>query len=508
MEWFLLNSGKVEGPFKAELLKEKLISGNYDSNLLACRQGDPHWKSLEEFKEQIFADANPDESQKDWILLTDNMNLALMKEQDGQYVQSGPYTTKEVKDLINSGQAKYSDFIWKTGFEKWMRINEVDIFFEVPRQLESSLPTPEVFPENLKAEAFVGENLSVNAAEDSSVSSSVNSSANSSDSHEILGHVLEQTQLNNYDFVDEEKRPEEASPVDHVLFKPLDIAQPADVEAPVDAAKFVLSMPSEAISTPEFQIKPSETSKRDFQNIYEVATRYFPWLMTALAGILVIMVGVWALSLNSDSHPQENAQAPISPTRKKQDKPAETAKQEVSALEKQTRKETTKQTPEIAAPTKISKVVDPSSNQLSSSLAHSHLDSQRPSERRSGRPTPKSTLNKPVEKTELHLIAWRLLKKAERLEQEYDVLKAKPVEWRRFYQTWQNDFERTTDRMKKHDVRSSTVLRQLHIGRGRLGERAQMMDRSIMESTPVSSDFIQEDLPGLFRNIQGQLKRH
>src|SRR4051812_241580 len=102
MEWFLLNSGRVEGPFKAFDLQQKLEAGELDARDLACRQGDPHWKALEEFKEQLAIDAKPDDSLKAWILLTENLSLSPSPTQEGPFAQSGPYTTQEVKDLIQS----------------------------------------------------------------------------------------------------------------------------------------------------------------------------------------------------------------------------------------------------------------------------------------------------------------------------------------------------------------------------------------------------------------------
>ncbi len=458
MEWFLLNSGQVEGPFQAADLKEKFSSGGLDENVLVCRQGDPHWKPLSEFKEQILVDAKPDENLKDWILLNENLSLSPSPEQEGQYVQSGPYTTQDILNLIQSGQAKYSDYIWKSGLTNWLRINEVDEFFP------GSKPMAEV--EAPVIQNFIPPELPLRTSQ----------ATDEKDHDQHLDQVLEQTRLTEYDFVEDEKPPLEVNPIDATVMRPLVIPEvPVTKEQP----QFVLSTASIDESRSEVPTAAPVTVRRESPQYYELATKYFPWLMTALAAILVLMVGMWALSLRQ-SEPVQSAQAPSPlPVKKKEAKPSELSRVEPArALETKA---------EIVADTGTPKKLNP------------------PAPRQVKATAPKTVPT--AHKGQLNLMAWRLLKKAERLDREFDMLRGRPADWEKFYQDWRLDFKKTTDVLSQHEAKTSPVLKQLQLGRGRLGQRAQMMDRSIMRSSPVSSDFEQEDLPGLFRNIQGQLRR-
>jgi len=449
MDWFLLNSGQVEGPFKAEHLKEKIESGSLESSTLVCRQGDPNWRALNELKEQILAEAKPDESLKVWILLTENLELALSQEQEGQYVQSGPYTTSEVLELLNSGQAKYSDYIWKSGFEKWIRINEVDEFFKVSQG--SDTPQMEPTPEPVAT-----------AAEEKPES--------------LLNQILEQTRLTNYDFIEEEKPPVEAQPLDESAFKPIEIPP---VESPAEQPQFVLTQPSAEAGEWREPLETVEGKKTKQSPFYEKAAGYFPWLMTALAGILVLMVGVWALSLNKESV-RENAQVPTHPQDVKE-------KSVPVPITEPTEGPKAESRIHPASPTAAVRTVVPRSV---------HEKTRKPLKDMVNNDQP-ATVN-------LSLIASKLLKNAESLDRQYNSLKDKPLHWRRFYQAWQRDFKNIEITAQN---RKSKIIRQLLIGRNRLNDRARMMDSSVTDSSPVSSDFEQEDLPGLFRTLRGQIQR-
>lgn len=489
MEWFLLNAGRVEGPFKSQELKDKMERNEIDAATFVCRQGDPHWKPLEELREEILTSAKPDEELKNWILLTENLELALSKEQEGQFVQSGPYTTLEIVDLLQAGQAKYSDFIWKSGFEKWVRINEVDEFFGAPKAVDVA----PVIEAPALSEATIEE----------------------SDS-QLLEGVLEQTHLNKYDFVEEERAPIEASPIDHAVFK--NITRPEIEEEKAvspSAPQFALSTTTipEVVESSRVDEIPTRKNVDVIANLFESAQKYFPWLMTGLAAILVLMVGMWALSINKQDS-QENAQLPAVPAKKIEvTKPARieaVAKPPVIPTAPAVKIERAApvappvpEKPVVKAAPVQKPVVDRVALAKAKALARA---SARAAMAKAA--IEKITAEERSEpKQELGNLAGTLLQRAERLESEYENLKSDPVQWKRFYQSWSNEFQKSDQTASEKVLEKSMLYRQLKIGRNRLGDRAQMMDKSVMQSAPVSSDFDAEDLPGLFRNIQGQLQK-
>src|SRR4051812_34357995 len=130
MEWYLLKAGRVEGPFNREYVQAQLGNGDLSNADLACRKGDRHWRPISEFEGEFVESAvEPDPTTRPWIVLVENNPDMSSTENPPHYVQSGPYSTEQVIENIEKGLTKYSDYIWKPGFERWLRINEVDDFF-------------------------------------------------------------------------------------------------------------------------------------------------------------------------------------------------------------------------------------------------------------------------------------------------------------------------------------------------------------------------------------------
>lgn len=132
--WYYENHGKAEGPVSTLDLVKKIQEGELKLIDLVFKEGDGQWMPAEHFSEitSLTKTATTDfKVDADWIVLR-------TIEIDGrnQYDQIGPFTIDQVLQLIDKGKVKFTDFVWRNGYENWVPLGHLDKY-ENP--LESSV---------------------------------------------------------------------------------------------------------------------------------------------------------------------------------------------------------------------------------------------------------------------------------------------------------------------------------------------------------------------------------
>ncbi len=153
--WYVSIESKASGPFETAEVIESIRQRKYVLVDLVFQEGGSLWQSFDEIVEfkQIFDDikAQDESRSKANSHLTHTWVLLKKTKADGpaKYLQEGPYSTEEVLNQIYSGVVQYSDYAWKKGFDKWVRIGFVPDFDRMRDLDENSfvgykIPLPEI----------------------------------------------------------------------------------------------------------------------------------------------------------------------------------------------------------------------------------------------------------------------------------------------------------------------------------------------------------------------------
>jgi len=385
-------------------------------------------------------------SPREWILLIEKIPpvVAETKQEPpkSRYVQSGPYSTDEVVDLLHKGEAKYSDYIWKTGFDQWVRINEIDDFFQFSRVRAGLLP--------VSVKEFT-------EAEDAPESATLDSIAESNASH--LEQVFEQTKLQNVDFIDEPVESSAPMPQDLLEHKQLSLDSSMSFqEGPRDfslkenskkEAAFDFSFELEKEPTPNLlthnRVDPSGEVTRLQEGSWTMpawvaqSSRWFPWVMTGLCLAISSLFLLWY-----------------------------------------------NRSPEVTTTAREVKSIHNIENKPEVKKQTHHREERKP--------TPKVVSKK--DSIEPVILARSLKKKAKLLEKRYVRLKGKPTAWRRFYRQWKKEFESTKRQLSELDKDSQ--WKQLREGSGLIEARGQVMNRFVLTKKARHEKLRQRDIDKIF----------
>ena len=121
--WFTCKENELNGPYSDKEIHKLISEGDLGANDWLRRAEEAKWSIVA--KHQDFQNLqkqkmqSPSEIAEKWVLL---------KQIDGDYKQSGPYSQIEVLALIYSGDFTYNDFAWQQGFKEWVRIGSIDSF--------------------------------------------------------------------------------------------------------------------------------------------------------------------------------------------------------------------------------------------------------------------------------------------------------------------------------------------------------------------------------------------
>lgn len=131
--WYYEDHGRAKGPVTAQELVKKIKLGEITLVDLVFKEGDAQWMPIqchEELTELVGNVTLQDSS--DWIVLK-TVNV------DGKNIseQIGPFNATQILDLLDKGKIRFSDYVWRKGYEQWVPLGRVD---EFEKPLKSSVP--------------------------------------------------------------------------------------------------------------------------------------------------------------------------------------------------------------------------------------------------------------------------------------------------------------------------------------------------------------------------------
>jgi len=461
MEWYLLKSGRVEGPFNNDYMQTKIGRGDLSTTDLVCRKGDRHWRPLSEFQGEFTENPETEPTLRPWIVLVENNPSLDTDVAQPHYVQSGPYSTEQVVANIQKGETKYSDYIWKPGFDRWLRINEVDDFFGQHVNKEEGKIE---FENDLKGSNF---------------------------EEAPLGQVMQQ--VSPLDFLEEDE-PAEASGFDQLAMKPL-VPVETEVKYPIfqtDLPTVIeeLDVQHEAVALAQPHEKNTEVVAEPARAAKSLWSRSF--ILLVLSTIAVAITGlfcVWYFLIQGDDREGFDAH----PARRNPVLKHVVAKnlEPVPEIKK----------PDIAVPPL------PLTSSVGAAAASPTTVAAKPpivlAEKNDPARAPKVKMVLAGKKVHKNLVLSKVAKIYEKeailLERQYIQLQENPLAWKNFYSDWKGELNSAA---LKPAGASSQEIHTLLLNRKRLIERSEMMNRSVLESRAVSSDFGDEDLPRAFRKLE------
>lgn len=125
-KWYFVEQGKPRGPLGESEIVLAAKEGHLGPLDLIFRDGSERWIPAREleFLRDIFRETieGPDVLPQ-WIVLKKKPRDA-----GAGYLQSGPYSTEEIRDKIKVGDIDFVDYVWKEGREKWSKISQTRDF--------------------------------------------------------------------------------------------------------------------------------------------------------------------------------------------------------------------------------------------------------------------------------------------------------------------------------------------------------------------------------------------
>ncbi|MFN7729112.1 MAG: DUF4339 domain-containing protein [Bdellovibrio sp.] len=132
LQWYVQRDGKASGPYSAEDLRDQVRQGLLLGHDLVFQEGSEQWKRAFDWPDlasEIFSEERTSFTRlfnlpragsappEDWIV------LLRFEEADGlRFKQKGPFSTEQVRELLQSGQMKPSDHLWRKGYAAWVAV--------------------------------------------------------------------------------------------------------------------------------------------------------------------------------------------------------------------------------------------------------------------------------------------------------------------------------------------------------------------------------------------------
>lgn len=167
-KWYITVDSKASGPFTDDEVIQAIRNRKYVAVDLIFKEGDVAWQSLGDiaiFKE-VFEEIQHHEKSRAQIYKQDSESwVVLLKQKESgpdKYKQDGPYSADEITRQLLSGKIKYTDYVWKKGFDAWKRIAFVSEFDRNKGINENSfvqfkMPTPEEVEDQKKLDELYEE---------------------------------------------------------------------------------------------------------------------------------------------------------------------------------------------------------------------------------------------------------------------------------------------------------------------------------------------------------------
>jgi len=140
--FYRLKSQRAQGPFSLEEMLHWIRTEELTALDPIFREGDDKWRPVNEFAEfrSALKEIKVKTDQDSWVLL--------VKKDPGKklgYIQKGPFSTEQIREMLQKGEVLYTDHVWKKGMGEWKKVSAVENFnpstptWDLP-------PPPQIFP--------------------------------------------------------------------------------------------------------------------------------------------------------------------------------------------------------------------------------------------------------------------------------------------------------------------------------------------------------------------------
>jgi hypothetical protein len=150
--WYYSSNGKAEGPVDETFIIEQLKSAKLNLLDLVFKEGDTAWRTIGEIP-QLRISNEPKQQMSDITEtekpLLSQVGWVVLKPRDGGgFVQHGPYSAEQIIEQISDGRVHYSQYTWRPGYRRWVRIGNLPEFDRRLRDRENDSVNQVVpFPE-------------------------------------------------------------------------------------------------------------------------------------------------------------------------------------------------------------------------------------------------------------------------------------------------------------------------------------------------------------------------
>jgi hypothetical protein len=130
--WYFSVNSKAEGPITDDVLIQNLREGRLKPLDLVFREGGTSWCTVSEVPEfREAADllvpagvACPVTAKE----ASDIYAWVVLRKKGATFVQSGPFSQDQIIARIAAGELSYSDYVWRSGYKRWVRIGNLPEF--------------------------------------------------------------------------------------------------------------------------------------------------------------------------------------------------------------------------------------------------------------------------------------------------------------------------------------------------------------------------------------------
>lgn len=169
--WYYSVGGKAEGPVSQEFLVEGLKAGRFTLVDLVFREGDSAWCTLgeiPEFREAFQAPPAPvapakaiaphaseadfessevkaKASFQSFRESSDFPAWVVLKKSGSGFEQTGPFSAEQIIQGLATGEFEYSQYAWKSGYKRWVRIGNLPEFDRRKRDRDGD-PVNQIIP--------------------------------------------------------------------------------------------------------------------------------------------------------------------------------------------------------------------------------------------------------------------------------------------------------------------------------------------------------------------------
>lgn len=139
--FYRLKNQRAQGPFSLEEMTHWVRTEELNALDPIFREGDEKWRPLSEFAEfrPILQEIKTKKELESWVLL---VKKAPNKK---GYIQKGPFSTEQIREMLQAGDILYTDHIWKKGMSEWKKVSSIEEF-NPPTPVWDLPPPPQVFP--------------------------------------------------------------------------------------------------------------------------------------------------------------------------------------------------------------------------------------------------------------------------------------------------------------------------------------------------------------------------